>query len=201
MRVEIDEVLQFWFGDLVGGFPVNDRENIWWKGGAELDREIDALFGARVNAALRGELNEWRQTPRGRLAMVVLLDQFTRNMYRGMAEAFKGDDIARSIVMESLEKQHDEALEFAERMFFYMPLQHAESLDMQDLCISRLESLLLDVPLKDRYRVHSAIDFASQHRDMIIRFGRFPHRNQVLGRESTAEELAFLNQSHHRWGQ
>ncbi|SFG07947.1 DUF924 family protein [Neptunomonas qingdaonensis] len=201
MRVEIDEVLQFWFGDLVGGFPVNDRENIWWKGGAELDREIDALFGARVNAALRGELNEWRQTPRGRLAMVVLLDQFTRNMYRGMAEAFKGDDIARSIVLESLEHQHDEALEFAERIFFYMPLEHTESLDMQDLCISRLESLLLDVPLKDRHRVHSAIDFASQHRDMIVRFGRFPHRNQVLGRESTAEELAYLNQSHHRWGQ
>ena len=201
MRVEIDEILQFWFGDLVGGFPVNDREDIWWKGGSELDREIDTLFGARVSAALRGELNVWKETPRGRLALVVLLDQFTRNIYRGMAEAFKGDEIARGIVLESLEKQHDEALDFAERIFFYMPLEHTESLDMQDPCISCLERLLLDVPLKERYRVHSAIDFASQHRDMIAQFGRFPHRNHVLGRESTAEELAFLNQSHHRWGQ
>ncbi len=201
MRVEIDEILQFWFGDLVGGFPVNDREDIWWKGGAELDREIDMLFGARVNAALRGELNVWKETPRGRLALVLLLDQFTRSIYRGMAEAFKGDEIARAIVLESLGKQHDEALDFAERIFFYMPLEHTESLDMQDLCINCLDRLLLDVPLKERYRVHSVIDFASQHRDMIARFGRFPYRNHVLGRESTAEELAFLNQSHHRWGQ
>lgn len=198
MRVDIDEVLQFWFGDLDGGFPTNNREDIWWNGGPELDRKIDALFAVRVNAALRGELNEWKQTPRGRLALVILLDQFTRSMHRGMAEAFKGDDIARSIVLDSLDRRHDEALEFAERIFFYMPLGRAESLDMQDLCIHYLDGLLLEVPLKERHRVHSVIDLASLHRDMIARFGRFPHRNQVLGRESTDEELAFLNQSHHR---
>lgn len=201
MRVEIDEVLQFWFGDLVGGFPVSDRENMWWQGGAEFDREIDFLFGSRVNAALRGELDDWKQTPRGRLALVILLDQFTRNIYRGMADAFIGDDIARSIVLDSLKSGHDEALEFVERIFFYMPLEHTESLEAQNLCIERLENLLLEVPLKERHRIDSSIDFASQHRDMIARFGRFPHRNHILGRESTAEELAFLNQSHQRWGQ
>ncbi|WP_028471357.1 DUF924 family protein [Neptunomonas japonica] len=201
MRVDIDEVLQFWFGDLENGFPLMNRESIWWQGGAELDREIDKLFGAKVNAALRGELDSWKGTPRGRLALVILLDQFTRNMYRGMAEAFKGDHITRDIVLESLSCGHDDALEFSERMFFYMPLEHSESLQDQDLCISRLENLLTEVPLKERHRVDFAIDFASQHRDMIIRFGRFPHRNQVLGRESTAEELAYLHQSHNRWGQ
>lgn len=201
MRVEIDEILQFWFGDLENGFPLTNRESIWWQGGAELDREIDSLFGAKVNAALRGELDGWKNTPRGRLALVILLDQFTRNMYRGMADAFQGDSIAKSIVMESLECGHDDALEFSERMFFYMPLEHSESLEAQNLCISRLENLLSEVPLKERHRVDSAIDFASQHRDMIVRFGRFPHRNQVLGRESTAEELAYLHQSHNRWGQ
>ena len=201
MRDKIDEVLQFWFGDLVGGFPVTDRNRLWWQGGAEVDREIDFLFGSRVNAALRGELDDWKETPRGRLALVILLDQFTRNIYRGMVEAFQGDHFARKIVLDSLDRKHDEALEFSERIFFYMPLEHTESLDAQDLCISRLESLLLEVPLIDRHRVNSVIDYASQHRDMIIRFGRFPHRNHVLGRESTPEELAFLNQSHQRWGQ
>ncbi|WP_293267157.1 DUF924 family protein [Neptunomonas sp.] len=201
MRIDIDEVLQFWFGDLENGFPLTNKDSLWWQGSAELDREIDLLFGAKVSAALRGELDGWKSTPRGKLALVILLDQFTRNIYRGMAEAFKGDDIARKIVLESLENGHDEALEISERIFFYMPLEHSESLEAQDLCIARLEGLLSEVSLKERHRVDSAIDFASQHRDMIIRFGRFPHRNQALGRESTAEELAYLHQSHNRWGQ
>ncbi|SIS81840.1 DUF924 family protein [Neptunomonas antarctica] len=201
MRIEIDEILQFWFGSLKNGFPVTDRRHLWWQGGTEIDREIDKLFGCKVHAALRGDLTAWKQTPRGRLALVILLDQFTRHIFRGMTEAFSGDEMARSIVMESIEQGHDDALEFAERLFFYMPLEHSESLAAQDLCISHLENMLCEVSMKDRHIIDAAIDFATQHRDMIVGFGRFPHRNQVLGRESTEEELAFLNQSHNRWGQ
>jgi uncharacterized protein (DUF924 family) len=201
MREEIDEVLFYWFGELEEGFPATPKERLWWQGSEEQDRDIERLFGAQVRSALRGELMDWKKTPRGRLALVLLLDQFTRNIYRGTADAFSGDSLALELVKESLSLQHDLALEASERCFFYMPLEHSESLEDQNTCISRLEGLLAEVPKQHRHRIDNALDFAVQHRDIIQAFGRFPHRNDVLGRESTEEELAYLNQSHARWGQ
>ncbi len=201
MRTDIDEVLQYWFGELKEGFPIADRSSLWWKGDPQQDQEIAELFGKRVRQALNGELDTWRETPRGQLALVLLLDQFTRMIYRGSAQAFIGDAAALTITQSALANNHDQALDFAERLFLYLPLEHDESLESQAICTACIESMLNEVPLHNRHHVDVALDFAAQHKDLIIRFGRFPHRNRVLGRESTEIELAYLNQSHTHWGQ
>lgn len=201
MREKIDEVLGFWFGEIENGFPKTDRESLWWQGGEALDVEIQHLFGSQVSQALNRNLDAWLETPRGRLALVILLDQFTRNIYRGTADAFAGDPIALSMVKDGLDMGHDIALEPVERLFFYMPLEHSENIDDQNLCIENLEKVRAEVGQGYRAKVDSAIDFAVLHRDVIAQFGRFPHRNQVLGRKSTDKELAYLNQSHSSWGQ
>jgi uncharacterized protein (DUF924 family) len=201
MRSDIDEVLQYWFGELKEGFPGTDRSALWWKGEPSQDREIKELFGKRVSQALRGELKAWELTPRGQLAVILLLDQFTRMIFRGTALAFQGDKEALRITKEALQGGHHLALEFAERLFLYMPLEHDENLQSQELCVGYIEEMLHEVPLHQRHQVDVALDFAMQHKDLIVQFGRFPHRNRVLERESTALELVYLNQLHSHWGQ
>ncbi|MFY0656627.1 DUF924 family protein [Neptunomonas sp.] len=201
MREQIDEVLQFWFGDLKEGFPVADKSTLWWGGSQEIDQQITELFANHVRQALQGTLDSWKETPRGRLALILLLDQFTRNIYRGSGAAFSGDVQALAITQESIQLGYDQALEFTERLFLYMPLEHAESLPAQDLSVSCMAELTAQIPVGRRGMFENVLDFAVQHRDVIKRFGRFPHRNQALERESTEEELAYLNQSHARWGQ
>jgi len=201
MTEAIEEILQFWFGPLQGGVAAESKKTLWWSGREEDDRELDELFGCRVRQALRGGLDDWSGNPRGRLALILLLDQFTRSIYRGTADAFAGDERALSLCREGLRLGHDRALEYAERLFFCMPLEHAESIEAQDLHIETLEGLRLEVPEQQRALIDNALNFAHQHRDLIARFGRFPHRNDALQRVSTPEELAYLNQSHRRWGQ
>lgn len=201
MVEQIDEILGFWFGPLKEGFPVNDRDALWWAGKAENDQLINELFSRQVKYALNGELDHWAGNPRGRLALVLLLDQFTRTIYRGTAEAFSGDQKALKLTLEGIHQGMDQALEFSERTFFYMPLEHAEDIEMQRLCISCFEGMLLETSGVYKLKVESSLDFAFQHHRQIEQFGRFPHRNDVLGRSSTPEELAFLLQSKNRWGQ
>lgn len=201
MVEKIDEILTFWFGPIANGFTKADKSSLWWGGSAENDSLITELFSARVQQALRGELDPWAETPRGRLALIILLDQFTRTIYRGSADAFSGDSKALKLCLEGLESGHDQALEFVERTFFYMPLEHAEDLKMQERCILKFEQMLLEVSGVHKLQVENWIDFASQHHEQIERFGRFPHRNEALGRSSTPEELAYLLQSSNRWGQ
>ncbi|GGO79642.1 hypothetical protein GCM10011348_14420 [Marinobacterium nitratireducens] len=201
MTEAFEEILQFWFGPLCEGFAVESKQSLWWGGQEEVDRELDELFGCRVRQAMRGELEAWSGNPRGRLALILLLDQFTRSIYRGSADAFAGDSRALDLCQRGIELGHDRGLEFAERLFFYMPLEHAESLEAQDLHIETLEELRREVPFQRRATIDNALDYAHQHRDLIVRFGRFPHRNDALERVSTPEELAYLNQSHRRWGQ
>lgn len=201
MIEKIEEVLSFWFGPVKDGFTVNDRTALWWAGDGKNDRLIAESFGHRVHQALRGELDDWAQSPRGRLALILLLDQFTRTIFRGSEDAFSGDSLALAICMQGRRLGHDQALEIVERTFFYMPLEHAEQLDMQELCIECFEQMLIEVSGTDKIQVENWLDFAHQHYDQVARFGRFPHRNTVLGRSSTPEELAFLLQSKNRWGQ
>ncbi|WP_299177706.1 DUF924 family protein [uncultured Neptuniibacter sp.] len=201
MVEKIDEVLTFWFGQIEEGFTACDRSALWWGGSAENDRLIADLFGHKVSQALRGELDNWSETPRGRLALIILLDQFTRTIYRGTADAFAGDPHALKLCQEGRRAGHDQALEFVERTFFYMPLEHAEDLDCQVQCIDCFEQMLLEVPGGKKIQVEGWLDFAFQHQEQIQQFGRFPHRNEVLGRSSTPEELAYLLQSRNRWGQ
>lgn len=202
MREQIEEVLQYWFGDLEGGFASQDRNRLWWAGGAESDRAVASLFGRQVREALNGQLDHWAAHPRGRLALIILLDQFTRMVFRGEAEAFSGDSKALALCEAGLSLQHDRVLELVERTFFYMPLEHAESLAAQDRSIECFTALLAEVAVEHRQRLQGALDFAHQHRDLIVRFGRFPHRNRALQRSSTPEELALLNSAHTpTWGQ
>lgn len=201
MVEKIEEILGFWFGPMEQGFPVKSRHQLWWAGGAENDRLIEELFGHQVHQALRGELDQWSYSPRGRLALILLLDQFTRTIFRGSAEAFSGDEKALKLCLEGWEKGVDQALEFAERTFFYMPMEHAEDLEMQDRCVNCFEQMLLEVSGVNKIQVEGWLDFAHQHREQILSFGRFPHRNDALERSSTPEELAFLLKSQSRWGQ
>lgn len=201
MREQIDEVLQFWFGDLTAGFASPEREQLWWRSNEETDRLIERLFGAQVREALNGGFGEWMENPRGILARILLLDQFTRQIYRGTAEAFSGDKLALDCCLEGLSKGYDKTLELTERVFFYMPLEHAESIEAQNQSVTQFESLLVEVPKDRKLSAQRWLDFACQHREQIEQFGRFPHRNEVLKRTSSEHELLFLQQFGDRWGQ
>jgi uncharacterized protein (DUF924 family) len=187
------EVLDFWLGDGVRKeWPTQDLGKRWFGGGAELDAEISARFGNQVEAAVASGLQDWEQPPLNRLALVILLDQFTRNVFRGKAEAFAGDARAQRLVLEALAEGSDLTLPWAGRIFMYMPLMHAESLALQDECVARFTRLQADAPDSLKQRLQGNVDYAHQHRDIIARFGRFPYRNAVLRRIDTAEETDFL---------
>lgn len=201
MPQTVDSVLDYWFGPQHNGFPVTPRDALWWQGGADIDRDISVRFGATVEQALQGQLDAWQQTPRGRLALIIVLDQFTRNIYRGQAKAFAGDSQAYELTQQGLAQGADRVLSFSERLFFYMPLEHAENLAAQQQCIRLLETLKADVPSAYRAMIESNLSFAKAHAAVIEQFGRFVHRNAVLGRESTAQELEYLRLTPSRWGQ
>lgn len=176
MAPERDAVLGFWFEEL--------GPKQWFGGGAALDRAIAARFGALHVRAARCELHGWRQDARGRLAEIIVLDQFSRNIYRGRPEAFACDALALGLAQEMVAHGLDAALSSAERSFAYMPYMHSES-----PCIhEEAERLYAQEGLEYN------LDFERQHRAIIERFGRYPHRNAILGRESTAEERAFLDE-------
>lgn len=172
----VDEVLSFWFSRRV--------EPLWFRSDPALDAEIRGRFGGLVAAAGAGERDGWLATPTGALALVILLDQFPRNIYRGTPAAFAADAKARVVADRALALGHDRQVEPARRMFFYLPFEHSEQLADQE------RSLALFTALGDA----ELLDYAVRHHDIIARFGRFPHRNAVLGRPSTAEERAFLTQ-------
>lgn len=171
-----DQVLAFWFDEIE---PAQ-----WWKVDPAFDAAIAARFGALHRAAHAGELWAWRAEPRGRLAEVIVLDQFSRNLYRGTAQAFASDPVALALAQEAVAGAHDMALPSAQRAFLYMPYLHSES-RVVHVEAARLFASLDEADSDDSERRHKAI---------IDRFGRYPHRNEVLGRTSTPEELAFLQQ-------
>jgi len=190
--VTSDEVLAFWFGP-PGSAPLSSSTK-WWTKDAAFDQEIGARFGSTMTAAAAGELDAWKSTPRGRLALVILLDQFSRNVYRGHARSFAQDARARDLALEALDSGEDRQLEPIERAFLYMPLMHAENADLQRKCIAAFERLCDVAPADLQKYTANNLDYAKKHAEIIERFGRFPHRNEILGRESTPEEVDFLKQ-------
>ncbi|MBW6392368.1 MULTISPECIES: DUF924 family protein [Halomonadaceae] len=171
-----DAVIAFWFEELA---PVQ-----WFRKDAELDEAIRRRFAALHDAAAAGELWRWRATPRGRLAEILVLDQFSRNLYRDDPRAFAQDAMALVLAQEAVSQGLDGDLDVTWRSFLYMPYMHSESLKVHDEALR-----LFDQPgLEDNLR------FEYLHRDILLRFGRYPHRNAILGRESSAEELAFLTE-------
>jgi uncharacterized protein (DUF924 family) len=184
----VQQVLNYWFGSL-GSETDGQIRSLWFQKSDATDAEIRERFGALIEQALAGELNAWNTTPLGRLALIIVLDQFTRNVFRASARAFSGDALALQAAMALLESADYEQLEPLQRWFVLMPLEHAEDHAMQQRSVAAFEALAAADP-----RLADALDYARRHQEVIQRFGRFPHRNQVLGRTSTEEELAYLAQ-------
>ena len=187
------EVLDFWFGDgLLHDWPTGDQNTLWFGGGAEQDALITQRFGPLVEIALTAGLCDWEARLESRLALIVLLDQLTRNVFRGQARAFAGDRRAQQLVLQSVALAQDAELPRVGRVFLYMPLMHAESRALQDECVARFTRLFESTTPELRDTLAGNLRYAYQHHDIIKKFGRFPHRNAALGRVSTPEEEAFL---------
>lgn len=190
-----DEVLAFWFGAQTDDAAVlADRGSSWFTQDAAFDQSIRARFADLRDAATGDALDGWLEHPRGRLARVILVDQFSRNLFRGDPRAFEADPLALGWAREGVAAGAERVLRPVERVFLYLPFEHSESLLDQDRSVALFTALHDGVPDNLRAAFGTFLDFARRHREMIARFGRFPHRNAVLGRESTPAERAFLAQ-------
>jgi uncharacterized protein (DUF924 family) len=187
------DVLDFWFGPMRDGFCIEDRGALWFRSTPEDDANIRARFESLVLSAAAGRLDHWASTPSGRLALISLLDQFPRNMYRGTARAFELDAQAHALAEDGVAAGDDRALPLEQRAFFYLPFEHQESMEIQERSVELYERLRDETPKGFRDRTGNYLRFAQQHRDVIRRFGRFPHRNAMLGRTSTEDEERYLS--------
>ena len=196
------DVLDFWFsGSGLDSPTVDSRMDRWFSANPALDDEIRDRFGDLVQKASEHALEDWEQEPESRLALIILLDQFRRNIYRGEPEAFSLDNQALKLCIEGTMKGAHKHLSPEQRIFFFMPLQHAESLKIQEKSVSIYNALAETVSDTLRETFATCAHFAELHRDIIEEFGRFPHRNAVLGRENTAEETAYLSGNAPAFGQ
>lgn len=182
------DVLDFWFGP-VSAPDYGRQRKCWFVKDAAFDHQIRQRFLATWEAAARGELDGWCATSEGALALIIVLDQFPRNLFRDDARAFSSDDAALRCALRAIDKGLDKQLLPVQRVFAYLPLEHSERPDMQELSVQFFSALARDHP-----EFAEALDYALRHREIILRFGRYPHRNAALGRRSTAEELEFLKQ-------
>jgi uncharacterized protein (DUF924 family) len=203
MRDAVDRLLGHWFRPepetTTEAEALFDR---WFVGGADVDRDIETRYGALARAAAAGELDDWATGARGRLALILLLDQVPRHVHRGTAAAFEQDEKALALTSSGIENEMDRELPPLQRAFFYMPLQHSESRDAQELSVRRYEALAgahIKPPVGPMLRQFA--DHARMHRDIVARFGRFPHRNPLLGRADAAEERRFMNEGGPSFGQ
>ena len=192
------DILDYWFGvEPWTKARLDERSAFWFGGGTEQekaarDAEIRALLEPLLERAARGEFASWASSPKRRLALILLFDQVPRNCYRGTAAAFAFDREALALAAEGMQLAADAALDPIERIFFYLPLEHAESIEAQDAAVEAFARLVAEAPpdLRD-YCAYTA-GYAKKHRDVIAQFGRFPHRNAMLGRDSTPAERAWL---------
>lgn len=192
-QIRIERIISFWFKEQTLTAPqIDGRMDTWFGEDPVFDEEIVSQFGAEVEAATEGRLAHWADVPIGRLALIILLDQFRRNIYRGKAEAFEKDKVALKLCVEGIMHKKDAGLSPIQRVFFYMPLQHAESKKVQAKSVQVYERLAEAVSATYRETFETIAQFAQLHADIIEQFGRFPHRNKLLGRENTPEEEEFL---------
>ena len=190
-----DELLDFWFGDDPDDAVVAEsKAELWWGHSAQTDESLQSRFGSAASSAAADVLDHWSGSPRGRLALILLLDQLPRAIHRATPSAFAQDAKARAIAEQGLESGADRLLRPIERLFFYLPFEHSEDLADQDRSVELYRELASSVPMVHRATFAAFVDYAVRHRDVIRQFGRFPHRNLILGRESTLEEKAFLKQ-------
>lgn len=185
-----EQILAFWFGKDPKEPLKNSRK--WWQKDELFDREIQKNFEADLKNAVAGKYDPWKESPESCLALLILLDQFSRNIFRGTPQAFAQDSTALATALKAIERGFDLELPPIQRIFFYLPLMHAEDRMVQKRCVEIFRKLLETAPPQLKDAMKNSYDFAVRHSNIIERFGRFPHRNEILGRTSTPEELEFL---------
>lgn len=202
MDYDWPDVLDFWFGTLnSSGLPDPSHRKRWFSGGKAFDEEIRQRFLPVMDVAARDELVAWRDHPEGVLAQIILLDQFSRNVHRGTPRAFDHDSLAMELCLAGIAKGLDQPLLPIFRAFFYMPFQHSEQLADQDHGLRFFQALVEDAVPDQVSLFRGFLESAQEHQAIIARFGRFPHRNAVLGRVSSEAELDYLRQAGQRFGQ
>jgi uncharacterized protein (DUF924 family) len=196
-RQSYEDILRFWFADIPvkteGIRPyVEDRMRLWFSGTPAIDAEIRKRFEKDLLKAALGDHEEWTKTARGKLALVILLDQFPRNIYRDQPRGIWFDPLARELAFEAVAAGADRQVNSVERIFFYLPYEHAEDLAVQDRGVELYTRLVDEAPPDWKPAMENCRRYAVLHRDMIAQFGRFPDRNEMLGRVSTPEEMEVL---------
>ena len=190
-----DSIQEFWFGNEIDDAVIAAKQaKLWWSKDESVDALVRQRFAIASDSALAGNLDIWARTPDGCLSLILLCDQFTRNMYRDTPAAFASDAKALALSKAGIANGHDKKLRAIQRVFFYLPFEHSESLVEQDYAVALFEQLAGEANVEHRTIFNNFLNFAHRHREVIRRFQRFPHRNKILGRDSTVEELAFLSQ-------
>ena len=192
-QLRIDAILSFWFKEQALSAPQIDRRmEIWFSEDPIFDHEIEKEFADEVAKASKGELDHWADSPLGRLALIILIDQFRRNIHRGTAKAFSKDRLALKLCVQGAMEKKDQGLTPIQKVFFYMPLQHAESRKVQAKSVELYSRIAESVSPTLRETFMTVAQFAELHKDIVDQFGRFPHRNKLLNRENTREENQYL---------
>ncbi|HHH29762.1 MAG TPA: DUF924 domain-containing protein [Polyangiaceae bacterium] len=193
MSETIESVLEFWLGELgADGRASPEMVGRWWRKSDAFDQEIRDRFLSVHAAIANDQLEGWHETPRGRLAYVIVLDQFSRNMFRDTPQMYAEDKRCQRVALEGYDDKGLSELRYHERYFLFMPMMHAEDIELQRRGVELFASLERDFP-GNAEGARQAMSFMRQHHDIVERFGRFPHRNKILGRETTAEEAEFLS--------
>jgi len=200
MKNRIEDILHFWFGRFPTPYTADtSKSDMWFINGAAYDKEIITCFSADYDKAINGELDHWLQAQpdseswRGRLALIILLDQFSRHIHRGTASAFAQDEKAQALCIAGIDAGDDRKCHAIERSFFYLPLEHAEDIDKQNQSLLAYQQLAQDVPEGNRKVFEDTLSFAKSHHYVIEKFGRFPELNKILGRENTPQERVFID--------
>lgn len=202
----VESVIEYWLGDaVISAEESKRRSKLWYGFDPEIDRQLSEQFKTSLQQAESGELDSWRDSPEGSLALVILLDQFSRNIYRGTRDAFKNDQKALEIARTTIENKNDDQLPLIGRAFLYHPFEHSEEIKDQQISVSLFDKLNSEGHREGHKdwstQLKNFLDYAISHRDIIVQFGRFPHRNTILGRKNTAQEEAFLSKDKRTYGQ
>lgn len=193
MSPDPEQTLSFWFDNALDSpEAAKERGRLWFEQSDTFDEEVRKRFGDLPDRAARGEFETWRSAPRSTLALVLVLDQFPRNLFRDNARAFEFDAKARDVALGAIAAGFDEKLHPLEAVFLYLPFEHAEDLELQNRSVELFEKLCRRAPEPMKSQFEEFADYARRHRDVIRRFGRFPHRNALLGRKPTSEEEDYL---------
>ncbi len=202
MDLVAQSVYEYWFGsEALTPAVTKSRSQLWWQGSADIDFDIERRFGKLVEVAGKGSFTNWMDTPASAIALIVLNDQFPRNLYRGSGKAFAQDHLALGYAQQLVHSAEFSGLHPLEKTFSLMPFEHSENLENQEFCVAQFAQLVESVDPEWQQSMQSFYQYALDHRDIVRQFGRFPHRNKVLGRESTPEETEYLTSGGRRFGQ